>query len=65
MLAVVENETDEKLPVEMRLASEDGLNWRLEIRRPDPDRHRLRLVATSKQSFYFGDISMKFTGAAY
>ena len=64
MLAVVENETDEKPPVEMRLAGEDGLNWTLEIKRPDPDKHRLRLVATSNQSFYFGDIAMKFTGAA-
>jgi len=32
--------------------------------RPDPDKHRLRLVATSNQSFYFGDIAMKFTRAA-
>ena len=63
MLAVVENETDEKPPMEMRMAGEDGLNWNLEINRPDPDRHRLRLVATSNQSFYFGDIALKFTSS--
>lgn len=64
MLAVVENETDEKPPVEMHRAGEDGLSWNLEIARPDPGLHRLRLVATSNQSFYFGDAAMKFTGAA-
>ena len=63
MLAVVENETDDKPPVEMQRADEDGLSWKIEIARPDPDLHRLRLVATSNQAFYFGDTAMKFIRA--
>lgn len=61
MAALVESETDEKPPVEMQPVGDDGLNWSLVIPRPDPERHRLRLVASANQSFYFGDAAMKFT----
>jgi len=60
-VALVANEADEKQPVEMQPMSENGLVWSLEIARPDPERNRLRLVASSSQSLYFGDAAMKFT----
>jgi len=61
MLALVENETDEKQPVAMRSMDADGVIWSLEITRPDPERDRLHLVASSNGSLYFGDVATKFT----
>ena len=60
-VALVEHEADEKQPVDMRAMSEDGLVWSLEIASPDPERNRLRLVASANGSLYFGDAAMKFT----
>ena len=60
-VALVENETDEKQPVDMRAESTDGLSWSLDMPRPDPDRHRLLLVASADGSLYYGDAAMKFT----
>jgi hypothetical protein len=60
-VALVENEADEMQPVEMQSMGGDGLVWSLDIARPDPERNRLRLVASSSQSLYFGDVAMKFT----
>jgi len=60
-LALVEYESDEKRPVEMRPLADDGLAWSLDLSRPDPERDRLRLVASSRQSLYYGDVAMKFT----
>jgi hypothetical protein len=39
------------------------LNWVVEIRSPDPERDRLRLVASSRQTLYFGDVATKFTAS--
>ncbi len=61
LVSLVENETEGKQPVEMRPMGDDGLNWSLDMARPDPERHRLHLVASAGQSLYFGDIAMKFT----
>jgi hypothetical protein len=61
MLAVVENEDDENPPVAMRAMGDDGLIWALDIMAPDPERHRLHLVASSSQSLYYGDVATKFT----
>jgi hypothetical protein len=58
---MVENEIDEKPPEDMQPMSDDGLVWSLEIMRPDPERDRLRLVASSRGSLYFGDAATKFT----
>ena len=44
----------------MRPASADGLSWSLNMADPDPDHHRLRMVASSGESLYYGDIAMKF-----
>ena len=60
-LALVESETDDGLPVEMRPESADGLNWSLQIKQPDPERDRLRLVASSNEVLYLGDVATKFT----
>ena len=60
-VALIENETNEKQPVDMQATGEQGLDWSLEIARPDPERNRLRLVASANGSLYFGDAAMKFT----
>lgn len=60
-LALVESATDEGIPADMLPSGNDGLNWSLEIKRPDPQRDRLRLVASSRQTLYFGDVATKFT----
>ena len=61
MLAVVENESDDERPVAMRAAGNDGLTWSLDITRPDPERHRLHLVASAGQVLYLGDVTTSFT----
>ena len=61
LVALVENETDDKRPVEMRPMGDDGLVWSLDVAHPKPERHRLHLVASSNQSLYFGDVATKFT----
>ena len=60
-VALIEHETDEKQPVDMQATGEQGLDWSLEIARTDPERSRLRLVASASGSLYFGDAAMKFT----
>ncbi len=60
MLALVENGTDEKQPVEMRPLGADGLIWSLNIARPELERDRMHLVASSNGTLYFGDAAMKF-----
>jgi len=60
-LAMVDNQADDEQPVDMRAMGDDGLIWALDIASPDPERHRLHLVASSNQSLYFGDAATKFT----
>ena len=60
MLALVENGTDEKQPVEMLPLGADGLIWSLNIARPELERDRMHLVASSNGTLYFGDAAMKF-----
>ena len=61
MLAVAMSETDEKPPVAMKAAGADGLRWSLEIRLPQPETDRIRLVASTGGTVYYGDVSAKFT----
>ncbi len=61
LLAMTGNDSDEQTPVEMRATSSDGLNWSLELARPDPETHRLRLVASAAGALYFGDAATSFT----
>ena len=60
-VALVEDEADEKQPVDMRAMGANGLRWSLEIARPDPERNRLHLVASANRALYFVDAAMKFT----
>lgn len=61
MVSLVDDGQDEKQPVAMQPLSGDRLTWSLQIVSPDPDRHRLRLVASSGGSLYYGDVATKFT----
>ena len=61
LVALVENDAGEKSPVDMRPLGDDGLSWSLDLAHPDPERHRLYLVASANQALYFGDVAMKFT----
>jgi len=60
-VALIEKDADEKQPVDMRPAGNDGLVWSIDLARPDPERHRLLLVASANRSLYYGDAAMKFT----
>ena len=60
-LALVENPTDEDKPRDMLATGDNGLDWSLDIKLPDPERDRLHLVASSMQTLYFGDVATKFT----
>ena len=60
LIALVEDEASENPPVDMRPLGNDGLTWSLDIEHPDPERHRLRLVASANQALYLGDVAMKF-----
>ena len=60
-VALIENDVDEKQPVDMQPIGNDGQAWSIELARPDPERHRLLLVASANRSLYYGDAAMKFT----
>jgi hypothetical protein len=60
-LAMIESADDDKEPRDMLPTSGDFLNWTLDIPVPDPEHDRLRLVASSQQTLYFGDVATKFT----
>lgn len=60
-LALAENAIDEDKPRDMMATGDDGLNWSIDIKLPDPERDRLHLVASSMQTLYFGDVATKFT----
>jgi len=62
LLAMAENDNDQDSPVAMQPTGNDGLNWTIELARPDPEIHRLHLVASSGGAFYLGDVATKFTG---
>ena len=60
-LALVENEADEDLPVDMRPVGKDGIKWTLAIKRPDPAHDRLHLVAMAGGTLYYADAATSFT----
>jgi len=60
-IALVENEADEKQPLDMQSIGDTGTAWSLHMARPDPERNRLHLVASANRSLYFGDVSTRFT----
>lgn len=61
MLAVVMSESDEKPPQPMQAVGPGGVRWKLEVRVPQPETDRIRLVASSGGSVYYGDVSTLFT----
>jgi hypothetical protein len=61
MIAVGAGESEQDQPVQMQPTGSDHLTWSLDIANPDPEYHRLYLVASSGQSFYYGDVATKFT----
>jgi len=61
MLAVGASESEQNQPVQMQRMSNDKLTWSLDITNPDPENHRLYLVASTGQSLYYGDVATKFT----
>lgn len=60
VLALVEAGVAENPPQDMRPVDDQGLVWSMEIARPDPELSRIRLVASSSQSLWFGDVALKF-----
>ncbi|MBT8046996.1 MAG: hypothetical protein HKN57_06255 [Xanthomonadales bacterium] len=64
VLALVDQETGERPPEEMGPVDDSGLVWSLDLERPDPEKSRLRLVASSRQALWYGDTSLKFTQPA-
>lgn len=60
VIALVQNEADDNLPQDMRAMSDDGLVWSVNLVHTDPGKDRLRLVAASNQSLWYGDVGMKF-----
>ena len=61
MLAVGTSESEQGQPVPMQRTGDDNRAWSLEIANPDPESHRLYLVAAAGQSLYYGDVATKFT----
>lgn len=61
MIALVESGDEDAPPMAMRPSGDDGLGWSAEISRPEPGHHRLRLVASSAGSLYYGDAATAFT----
>jgi hypothetical protein len=61
MVALVEISGGEAPPLPMEPAGQDGLSWSLAMPRPDADRHRLRLAASSGGSVYYGDVATQFS----
>ena len=61
LVALAENETDDRPPVAMQAVDAQGLEWSFTIARPDAENHRLRLVASAAGAKYFGDVALKFT----
>ncbi len=61
MIALGVSESEQDQPEQMQRMDNDNLNWSLNIANPDPEYHRLYIVASSGQSLYYGDVATKFT----
>lgn len=62
--ALVRKGADEQQPESLQQQDADGLLWSLEMNQPDPVSDRIRLVASSQKSFYFGDAATAFSAEA-
>lgn len=63
-VAVARPDAMETEPAAMQQAGADGLRWSLDVDAPDAGRDRLRLVASSGGTLYFGEISTTFIAPA-
>jgi hypothetical protein len=61
VVALVADSAGDAPPVPMEPLGQDGLTWTLDMPRPDAERHRLRLAASSGGAIYFGDAATQFT----
>ena len=61
LIALVISETDDKPPMQMEPAGGDGTRWTIELRVAEPETDRIRLVASTGGSVYYGDVSTRFT----
>jgi hypothetical protein len=61
MVALVESTDGDAPPVPMEPLGQDGLTWSLNMPRPEAERHRLRLAASSGGAIYYGDAATHFT----
>jgi hypothetical protein len=59
-LALATGESDYAEPRNMEPTAADGRSWSIELDSPDPETHRLRLVAAASQSLYYGDVALTF-----
>lgn len=60
VIAAVVGGLNESSPKEMLSEGERGKTWTLELRDPDLEHDRLRIVAASNQSLWYGDVALKF-----
>jgi hypothetical protein len=63
LVSMAASEADAGQPDSMLPVGTDGLNWSIDITQPDPDTHRLYLVASAGGSLYYGDVSTQFTAS--
>jgi len=61
MVSLAEIDQEDAPPTAMQARSGDGKTWSLDMQRPDPERHRLRLAASADGSIYYGDVATRFT----
>jgi hypothetical protein len=59
-IALVQSEADGNLPVDMVRTSDDGLSWAVNMGQANAEQDRLRLVAASNKSLWYGDVTLKF-----
>ena len=59
-IALVQSEADGNLPVDMVRTSDDGLSWAVNMGQANAEQDRLRLVAASNKSLWYGDVALKF-----
>lgn len=62
-VARVSDESEDPPPKDMDASDETGKAWSIELENPDPERDRLRIVAASNRSLWYGDVALKFAGS--
>lgn len=60
LMELVDIDAGKNQPVNMNSMDADGFSWSLDMAGPDPENHRIHLVASSGETLYFGDIALKF-----